>query len=457
MPFPKVDPSPKQKEFFKAQEKYILYGGAKGGGKSWALRWKQILRRKVHKHSRGLLLRRTYPELLRNHIYKIREEIPPQFYTYNEQKHIFTFPNGATLEMGACQYEQDVFIYQGSEYDDIALDEAGQFTRFMYDHIKTSLRTTRTDLKTQMYLGSNPGGVGHGWLRDEFMDKQLPDHTFISAKVWDNPKLMEADPGYVEELKLLPEAMRKMYLEGSWDVFAGQAFPQFNIEKHVTQSPQFEINRAKKVIGFDAGYNDPGCAIWVAFGPERHILAYREIYASGKTPEEWAKEIKAIVDTEQFDYIVLPHDCFSKRDGRTSIADTFRHAGIGPIREAKNTRKGYRQNSYMLMHQYLSDSLDGTPYLQMTPRCTNLIRTLPDLMIDLHKEDVNTEGEDHAYDAIRLALMSQIEQTQGAVISPRLPHPKQPQITISREGTYDLPDFWDYFKNKKKNRGWQYN
>src|SRR4030042_1714355 len=232
-------PNERQKEFFKAREKFVLYGGSRGGGKSWAIRWKMLLRRLKYPNSKGLLLRRTFPELYRNHILEIQRELPTDAYKYNDQKHTFTFQNGSVQELGSCQFEGDVYNYQGAEYDDIGIDEASQFTKVQFDNFKTNLRTVRDDLQLQMYLGSNPGNVGHFWLKNLFLHKiyeggeNPTDYRFIPARVYDNTILMKKDPDYVHQLETLPPDLHGVFLEGDWDVFAGQALNEWRREKHL--------------------------------------------------------------------------------------------------------------------------------------------------------------------------------------------------------------------------------
>lgn len=389
-----IKPNEKQEEFFMCRDKYILYGGAKGGGKSWAIRTKQILRRFMYPQSRGLLLRRTYPELLENHIYKIQEEW--KGLDWNAKDARFIFPNGSYLKLGSAQFESDVMKYQGSEFEDIGIDEVTNFTEYQFNILRSCLRTTKKGIETQMYLGGNPGGVGHGWVKRRFINQQLPKHHFIPAKVYDNPVLMEADPDYMEELKMLPEDLRKAYLEGDWDVFSGQVFSEWHQQKHIVKTFDYPIELCKKTIGFDWGFNAPACALWLAHTPDERIYVYREIYQNGKNPEEWANMIKEYTSGEEVEKVILPHDCFSNVQGNKSIADTFEEIGVPNIVRAKTLNKNSRKNRVAIMHQYLSEAPDEKPYLQVHISCENLIRTLPELIYsETNPEDVSTDGEDH--------------------------------------------------------------
>lgn len=461
-----IRPNAKQIEFFKDREKFLLYGGAKGGGKSWALRTKQILRRLKYPGSKGLLLRRTFPELNRTHIIKIKEELPRGGWTYNNSTHIFQFPNGSTLECGSCQYETDVLNYQGAEYDDVGVDEATNFTEYQYNILKSCLRTVRKDLKTQMYLGANPGGVGHGWVKREFITSQLPGHKFVPAKVWDNPVLMEADPEYVKTLEKLPPELRRMYLEGDWDVFAGQVFWEWRADKHIVDEFEYPIELCAKIVSFDWGYNAPGCASWLAFTPEGRVYQYREMYQTQKSPLEWAKDMKIFFAVEKVQEVVLPHDCFSHLGGNQMIADVFREewADLGEmaprIVRGNTGTVGAVKNRLAIMHQYMTDAPDGKPWFQVHRKCTNFTRTVPELVYsDTDPEAINSAGEDHAYDATSLGLLRKVEMTLGSgAVKDSGPQKPQAIWRPDDEGNIQSPDFWSAMKNQllKGGRTWEH-
>ncbi len=356
----------RQKVFFLHRERNVLYGGAKGGGKSWAIRWKQVLRRLKYPGSRGLLIRREFPELRRTHIIKLQEELPYGSYTFNANRGEFLFPNGSVLEMSSAPHEASVMKYQGAEYDDIGIDEATEFTEYMYNILRIAARTKRTDIRPQIFLGANPGGVGHGWVKEKFITPKIvdPNNAFIPAKVYDNPVLMSADPKYIKQLQSLPGDLRRMYLEGDWDIFAGQAFDEFRRDRHVIDRVEYPLELCQKIIGFDWGYNAPGCAIWLAYTPDGRVYVYREIYQNKTTPEEWARQIREFTGAEKTEYIALPHDCFAKDRGDESIAEIFSRMIEIPVRRVATDRKGSRKFRTAILHQYLSDAPDGQAYLK---------------------------------------------------------------------------------------------
>ncbi|MEM3077608.1 MAG: phage terminase large subunit [Candidatus Nitrosotenuis sp.] len=457
----------KQEEALKLLSRYpvLFYGGAKGGGKSYLVRTWQILRRLKYPDTRGLLIRKTYPQLYENHVLMIFKEHPHLKNNYNKFEKIFYFPNGSTLTMGHLENPADVYNYFGREYEDIAIDEAQEHTETVMKVLRSSNRTTNPNIKPRTLLTGNPGGIGHGWLKRIFIDRQFKeeenpaDFAFLQAKVWDNPRLVEADPDYVKRLQSLPTEERRAYLEGDWDIFAGQVFGEWRREKHVSDRFEWQKDQCRKIITYDWGYNAPGCALWLAFSPENQkgvgrCFVYRELYQSGKTPEEWAKSLKTLVSLEKPDFMVLPHDCFSKLGGRTSIASVFqKELGI-PIVAGRTLQKDARKNRLAITHQYLSDAPDGKPYLLVHPNCKNLIRTLPELVYsETNPEDVDTRGEDHAYDALSLGLVTVAQGIKGSGgVKTTQPYqiPKslagQPLWVQTPEGEITSPDFATAFK-----------
>lgn len=452
--------NPKQELFMYETAKYALYGGAKGGGKSWAIRTKQMIRRLKYAGSRGLTLRRTYPELKRTHLDKIVTEWK-HLGTYNGTTKSFHFHNGSVQEFGSCQYEHNVADYQGAEYDDIGIDEATQFTEFMIETFKTNIRTTRTDLRTQIYLGANPGGVGHDYIKRNWVKpkEQLPDHAFIPAQVYDNHILMTADPEYAENLKKLPERLRKAFLEGNWDIFEGQALTEWSDAIHVCSKPPFPLEACKKILCYDRGYNAPGCALWLAFAPKndkgvKHVYVYRELYQNMKTPEEWARQLALYISIEKVSYMVLPHDCFASVDGRPSYAKIFaEHFGDRcPIVRGKTLQSGARHMRLAMLHNELAIADDGKPHLTFHPNAKNTVRTLPALIVDDHDiEDIDTDGEDHAYDALTLGIMTETNSSAraGAIKSrPQQSLKLQPTVVVRSDNTIKSPDFLDKFRSE---------
>ncbi|MBN2997558.1 phage terminase large subunit [Ruthenibacterium lactatiformans] len=230
-------PNPRQIEFFKARARFIAYGGARGGGKSWAVRKKAAGLALSYPGAGILIVRRTFPELRENHILPMTADLAG-IARYRDADKSFTFPGGSRIVFGYCSSESDVLQYQGQEYDVIFMDEATQFTEFQFTTLTACLRGAN-DFPKRFYLTCNPGGVGHAWVKRLFIDRRYKkaehpeDYVFIAANVYDNHALMAHDPDYVRMLENLPEEQRRAWLLGQWDIFEGQYFAEFDRNVHV--------------------------------------------------------------------------------------------------------------------------------------------------------------------------------------------------------------------------------
>ena len=405
-------PNPRQREFFESRARHTAYGGARGGGKSWAIRRKLVLLALHYPDLQLLLLRRTLSELTENHVRALQTELSG-FVDYNQTQRVFTFPNGSRIKLGYCDNEQDVFRYQGQEYDVIAMEEATQFTESQMQFITTCNRTVREDFTPRMYYTCNPGGVGHGWVKRLFIDRQYrgseqaEDYVFIPARVTDNPFLMR-DRLYQTTLENLPEPLRRAYLDGDWDVLAGQYFGEFSRSRHVVEP--FTIPKSwRKFRAMDWGYNDPCAVLWFAVSPGGRVYAYREYYERKVLSSETARRIRQMTGDEMIAYTAASPDAWQNRGmsgsqdlSGMSIAEVFAHGGV-PLIRADNARIA----GWQRVREYLNEADDGLPRLQIFRNCENLIRTLPMLTFDEHfAEDVSAHCEDHAPEALRYGLMS---------------------------------------------------
>lgn len=413
------EPQEKQAEFMLATARHIGYGGARGGGKSWALRRKMVLRRCTFAGSKGLLLRRTYPELLANHVIPLQAELQSKMKgqslaTYNSQEHVFRFINGSMLFLGYCDSEADVLRYQGQEYDDIGLEEATHFTEFQRNFLTTCLRTVRTDLEPRMYYTANPGGVGHLWFKRLFIDRQYEegenpeDYIFVPARVYDNKILMDADPNYVKELERLPEDLKRAYLMGDWDVFAGQYFKSFRRDIHAVQ-PYAIPHWHKRFRSLDYGLDMTAC-YWWAVDNEGKCVVYRELYESGLTLSQAAKKILDMSPPEEtYDYTIASPDLWNRRQ-ETGVAgfEVMDEAGLSDLMPADHSRiPGWRVLTEYLEPYEDPNTKTMTAKLLIFDTCKNLIRTLPSMVHDnLKPDDISDSGEDHAPESIRYGVMS---------------------------------------------------
>ena len=270
----------RQKLFFMARRRFIGYGGARGGGKTWSVRVKAMLLASRYAGINILIIRRTYPELLQNHILPLQSELNG-IARWNDNQKRFIFPNGSNIWFGYCSAERDVLRYQGQEYDIVFIDEATQLTEYQFQTFKGCLRGV-SGFPKRMYLTCNPGGVGHAWVKRLFIDRlyhgdeRADDYEFIQAKVTDNPVLMERDPEYIRMLESLPYELREAWLNGSWDVFAGQYFSEWDRDVHVVE-PFEPPAWWRRYVTMDYGLDMLAAYLIVV---DEHDMAYavREVY-----------------------------------------------------------------------------------------------------------------------------------------------------------------------------------
>lgn len=407
-------PNAKQAEFFKSRTRYTCYGGARGGGKSWAMRRKAVLLALNYDGLDILILRRTFPELKANIVDPLIKELVG-FADYNVSERMFKFPNGSKIKMGYCDSEADVYQYQGQEYAVICLEEATHFTETQMQFLTTSNRCTRKDFTPRMYFTCNPGGVGHDWVKRLFIDQEynageIPEnYTFIPARVYDNTVLMDADPNYVAALQALPEDLRRAHLDGDWDVIEGQFFKEWRRDKHVCE-PFTIPAHWKRFRAMDWGYNDPCCVLWFAVSPDKRIYVYDEYYHAQRNVNEVASWIRRQTGATKVSYTVGSPDMWQHRGMQNmtrkgitgeSIAESLAISGV-PVMPADNSR----MVGWQRVREFLSDAPDGKPWLQVFSNCVNLIKYMPMMQYDEHDREDAKDGNDHAPEALRYGLMS---------------------------------------------------
>ena len=393
--------NPKQSRFFKSRKRFVGYGGARGGGKSWAIDRKAPLLAIRYDGIKILLLRRTYKDLERNHV---RALLPllDGVAKYVRQEKCFYFPNGSILELGYCASESDVLQYQGQEYDIIFIDEATQFTEFQYETLTACLRGANSFPK-RMYLTCNPGGVGHEWVKRLFVSKKYrasedpDDYEFIAATVFDNKNLLENDPGYVRMLDNLSDGLRQAWRDGNWDMLAGQYFSEFDRNIHVIEP--FEIpEHWKKYRAIDYGLDCLAC-LWLAIDERGNYYVYREYAEPDKTISQGAADILQLSDGETVLYTVAPDDLWARsQETAKSKADIFREHGLVLLKGNRN-----RETGWLAVKELLTPH-DNDARLKIFSNCTELIECLPALQRDAKKPtDCMTEPHDitHLPDALR--------------------------------------------------------
>lgn len=405
-------PNKKQEEFFCSQYRYTAYGGARGGGKSWAMRTKFVLLALKHPGIQILLLRRTLGELRDNHIVPLQKLLLDTA-VYSETKKEFVFPNGSRIKLGYCDGEQDVLQYQGQAYEVIGMEEATHFTYFQFQCLTECNRYSgnmKEKFRPRMYFTCNPGGVGHDWVKRLFIDKLYrdgenpKDYCFIQSLVFDNKYLTENDPDYISALAALPEARKRAMLYGDWDAFEGAFFPEFDPRIHVVQDPVIPKN-ALLFRAVDYGLDMTSC-LWCAADRKGNITVYREFNAPGLILSRAASEICNLTPNEEkIRYTVASPDLWNRRqDSGKSGFDIFTASGIKGLIKANNARiPGWR-----VVREYLHHP-DGKSRLTISHRCGELIRCLPLLRFDDKiREDAASHPHEitHAPEALRYALMS---------------------------------------------------
>ena len=421
------EPNEKQKLFLADQHRHVAYGGARGGGKSWAVRVKATLLCMRWPGIKILIVRKTYKELTNNHIVPLQQMLPTEVARYNKTEKVFTFCNGSTIWFGYCNNDADLDQYQGAEYDVIFFDEATQLQEAWLKKINLAVRQPN-GLPKRTYYTCNPGGVSHNYIKRLFIEKKYEDaeipenYSFTQALVTDNKVLMEMSPEYKAELEALPHKLREAWLYGSWDIFEGQVFedffdrPEHYLDRQWTHVIEpFEIPESWKIYrSFDWGYNKPFSCCWFAVDHDGVVYHILELYGCTKTPNEGIKWTPAQVFAE-IHRIETEHRWLAGKkvigiadpaiwDAETgeSIAET---ASKHQVFFSPGDNK--RLPGLMQCHYYLAMDDNGYPMFYVFKNCKNFIRTIPMLQYDEHKvEDVETSQEDHIYDAWRYFLQS---------------------------------------------------
>lgn len=430
-------PNEKQKLFLSNKHKNVGYGGARGGGKSWSIRTKAKLLGLGYPGIRMMIMRRTYPELLQNHIRQLQQELVlTGICTYNKSEKQMRFLNGSTLDFKYAQREDDLDRLQGSEWDVIFIDEATQFSEEELKKITACCRGVNAFPK-HVYYTCNPGGIGHGYIKRIFIDRKYndnedpDDYDFVQALVTDNTALMEKDPDYIKMLDALPPKIREAWRFGSWDIFEGQFFEDFiDDPKHYADRQYthviepFDIPPSWPIYrSYDFGYAKPFSFGWWAVSEDGVFYRILEWYGCTKIPNEGIKwtpdqQFKHVAEIEsQHPYLkgkrihgVADPAIWNKESGE-SVADVAAKYHIY-FDHGDNERIA----GWMQVHYRLQFDDNGYPMLQVFNTCKAFIRTIPLMMYDEHKpEDLDTTLEDHCPDEVRYMCMTH-------PIKPQIPH-----------------------------------
>ena len=436
----KIDaPNPKQDLFLKATQRHVGFGGARGGGKSWAVRTKAILLGFKYPGIKMLIIRKSYPEIVKNHI----EPLMAILYgvcKYNKTEKIIYFPNGSQIICGYCKDDTSVDQYQGQEYDVIFFDEATQLKEQWIKKIAASCRGAN-DFPKRIYYTCNPGGQGHGYIKRIFIDRKFEinenpdDYVFIQSLVTDNKVLMEKDPEYVRFLENLPPTIREAWLNGRWDVFEGAFFEEFRtspdpqmcaehdisvedalkerVWTHVIEP--FDIPRNWKVYhSYDWGYGKPFSCDWWAMDFDENLYLILQLYGCTGVPNEglkWSNEeqFKEIHNIESSHKWLMGRKIYGPAD--PSIWDGSRGVSAAEIADKNGVyfEPGVNDRipGWMQVRERMKFDENGYPKIYFFNTCKDAIRTIPLMMFDEHKiEDMDSDLEDHFCDSMRYMCMS---------------------------------------------------
>ncbi|HYL62519.1 MAG TPA: hypothetical protein VE077_07845 [Candidatus Methylomirabilis sp.] len=459
-------PFPRQQQFHDSRAKYRLFGGAAGPGKTKALLWEAIFQALLNRGVDTLLLRRTYPELESSLLAYFRRDVPRSAYKkYNEAKHIVTWNNGSTTRFGYCRNENDVYQYQGAEFVFIGLDELTHFTLKQWQFLTSRNRCPVPRAKCNMAGASNPGNIGHSWVKALWVDHQPPagferadlydprDYDFIRARLMDNP-IYANDVEYRRNLETLPEHLRRAFLDGDWNVFAGQYFDVFDYGRHTARPEELRLEAWwPRWISIDWGFQHPSAVYWHcavpalyvsravgfasasnvrhpqrsegslfgraperSFGPAKsagpqdddacalsaRIVTYREFVQNGLSPRMLAQAIAERSGREAISEVFLSPDAFAHRTSEASIAeqlgDVLLANGLPRPAPADDDRIGGWQFMYQL--------LESNAWV-IAENCVKLIECLPTLVRDNSDiEDIRKMDGDDPADSARYGLVS---------------------------------------------------
>ena len=445
-------PNEKQEMALRDTHRYVAYGGARGGGKSWVVRWKAILLALNFAGIKILITRKTFRELLNNHITPLLV-ILAGVAKYNKSDKCFTFPNGSTIWFGYCACDGDLGQYQGAEYDVWFADEAGQFLESWLTAIDACVRGVNGFPK-RTYYTLNPGGPSHGYFKRLFVDGRFngdehpEDYSFIQALCTDNTALMASQPEYMRSLEKLPPKIREAWLYGRWDIYEGQFFEDFREEPDgelcakagITREEAKAQGRFTHVIApldlnagsrrgwtiyrsYDFGYAKPFSCAWWAIDYDGVMYRILELYGCTDTPNEGLKwtpdqQFGEIARVEREHPWLKGKKILGVADPAIwdasrgeSVADTAARYGIYFTPGDHERIAGWMQCHYRLQFDE-----NGYPRMYVFEGCKGFLRTIPLMMYDAHKvEDLDTSMEDHIADEWRYMCMARPVQPMRPV------------------------------------------
>ena len=422
----------KQDSFIKSAAFETLFGGAAGGGKSYGQLTDALLYALKYPKSKQILFRSTFADLEKSLIRVSLEYYPRDIASYNSSKHTWKFDNGSIIDFGYIQYEKDVYQYQSAEYDVIRFDELTHFTEYMYTYMISRCRGANPYPKG-IKSSTNPGGIGHVWVKERFIDIGEPNtihkckletgetvtRIFIPSLVQDNKFMLTYDPDYIKRLDNLPEKERKALKYGDWDIYDGMFFPEYKRRIHVIEP--FEVDEHwGRYIALDYGL-DMFAVLFIAVDTKGKAYIYNEIHKSNLIVSEAAQVLRSYMRGKQFKHIYAPPDLWNRnRDTGKSTAEVFRENGIVLTKAGNNRISGWLSVKEWLKIKKVRHEQTGELYedsdLKIFNNCLNLIRCLPQLQHDdKNPNDVATEPHEitHITDALRYFCVSRIAPSKS--------------------------------------------
>lgn len=438
------DANPKQLLFYQSRAMYTAYGGARGGGKTHAVRIKAVGGAIANPGIKILIMRKTYGELEKNHIRPIISMVPRELASYNATSHLMTFHNGSTIQFGHWAGEVSEQEYQGIEFDWIFIDEATQFSERAFRYLGGCLRGVN-EFPKRMYLTCNPGGVGHRWVKRLFIDRQFKtnpenpeetenpdDYVFIPALVEDNTALMNSSggKGYLNFLAQMPEDQRRAFRYGDWNALGGNYFPEFGETTHTCAA--FEVPKHwARYCSFDYGLDMFAC-FWWAVDEDGRSWCVREYTRKGLIAREAAAKMHELTPEGQEPFATYaPPDMWSRqKDTGQTIAEIFMKNGIGLVKASNNRVQGHNLIKEALAPKYLNDpfvkemyrdkdgnvpeTLPGMMFFRKT--CRGVIGDLQDIQADeLNPDDCAKVPHEitHTVDGVRYYAISRVLPAQA--------------------------------------------
>lgn len=429
---------PKQKQFLDADDiDEMLFGGAVGGGKSEALLHFMLMRRMKYPKTTGVAFRRKFPDLEASLIPRSYNFFGKVGARYNSSKHVWVFPNGSMQRFSFCEKDGDVYDHHSREYQDECFDELTTFTEFQFNYLTTRCRSSVPGVKALIRSASNPGNIGHVWVKKRYIDPakiqlkwylEKEDKTlgFIPSRLEDNPSLTINDPGYENRLKILGDKKFRSLRWGDWDVFEGMYFNEWDGRPGMTvlDTERVPDTYSQKFLSMDWGYQSPACVLWWEVTPSGRVFIYRELYLTRHSPKELAQAIcDASPGSERYTALWAPPEIWGKEielDGggepiQKLMSEVFQKLRRDIVMQKANNA---RVPGWQKCREYLRLAPDGKPWVQFSPSCENSIRTIPMMIHDEVKpEDLDTDGEDHAADAFRYGAVG-LKLIPKTILSP---------------------------------------